>query len=535
MINCKILLLLICGMCITTSALAVSPSSSGSGTNSYLFIDNNVDNEFFITPGSLDPRFSGSNIWTRYSTRQRSLGYMGYVGWNHANRYFDMWLTDSPINTPFAGIRCMSTGGRCPSSGYIPAQIMDHDGFYHTMSGNSLTNGRYGFASLTSSAFEYFRNKSVGSSDVFTLNLCYTATDYDYASGVRCKDLPSNATWKTYALTLNKVGHLTLKNTNSLSEIWIASDGTPTINANGGLCSIGVVSKASGVICKMISYTYHQTKPVTSSLKFNMVVDTATLGFSPGRSDIMYSGDGASWTRYGSTSTYSDVFTSGGQYVYVFLSNKFFSNVLKAGKDITNKDSLFTFNFDNKNTPESGYYQFTASSQLNIVPKEYGISIISSEGKPHPSASGKIGDNQPIELNYKVTTSASRQADSITAQVIGDSTTINGIPYCLFTSTDGDLKVPIPAYLSYTAKSGATVRKRNSCAESPINMTAANWIQTPWNAAASDGYFFTTDLKLSFPMNDSRSNFTTSGAEWMGTVSASGEIKVTAKWIGVDR
>ncbi|WP_446918431.1 hypothetical protein, partial [Klebsiella pneumoniae] len=29
--------------------------------------------------------------------------------------------------------------------------------------------------------------------------------------------------------------------------------------------------------------------------------------------------------------------------------------------------------------------------------------------------------------------------------------------------------------------------------------------------------------------------FTTDGHDWMGTVSASGDVKVTATWVGVDR
>lgn len=92
-----------------------------------------------------------------------------------------------------------------------------------------------------------------------------------------------------------------------------------------------------------------------------------------------------------------------------------FQKALKAGTDLTNKDELFTFYFDNSVTPQSGYYQFTPSTLINIIPREYGISIIASDGSAHPKASGKIGSETPITFEYKVTTSASRQADSITA------------------------------------------------------------------------------------------------------------------------
>ncbi|MFX7132428.1 hypothetical protein ABTI18_18275, partial [Acinetobacter baumannii] len=79
-------------------------------------------------------------------------------------------------------------------------------------------------------------------------------------------------------------------------------------------------------------------------------------------------------------------------------------------------------------------------------------------------------------FEYKVTTSASRQADSITAQVIGDSINIYGLPYCLFTSADETLKVPIPAYLEWTSAAGKAVKVRNSCGENPVDMTNAAWV-----------------------------------------------------------
>ena len=43
-------------------ALALNAVSSGSVSNNYLFIENAIDSEYFITPSALDPRFSGSII-----------------------------------------------------------------------------------------------------------------------------------------------------------------------------------------------------------------------------------------------------------------------------------------------------------------------------------------------------------------------------------------------------------------------------------------------------------------------------------------
>ncbi len=530
-------IMLLAGWLLAAPAMALTATNDGSGSNTYMFIDNDVDDEYFITTSSLSPRFTGANIWTKYKTNQRSLGYMGNSGWSYSNRYFDLWIDNSPINQPFLGLRCMSTGANCPASGYIPADVLDKDGFYHAMSGNSVANGYYGAGVLSQSAYEYFRNRPVGTIDSLQLNLCYmdSKADYDFASGVRCKDLPSGGKWVYYTMNLEKVSHLTLNSTGAMAEVWIASDGTPSVNLGSELCQMGVVGSASGIICKMVSYSFQETKTLTTSLDFRMVIDTTLLGFSPSSSDVKYSGDGASWTNFGSISTYNKVFKPSGEYIYVFLSNAFFKKALKAGTDLTNKDELFTFYFDNSVTPQSGYYQFTPSTLINIIPREYGISIIASDGSAHPKASGKIGSETPITFEYKVTTSASRQADSITAQVTGDAINIYGQPYCLFTSADETLKVPVPAFLEWTSAAGNAVRVRNSCGENAVDMTNAAWVQTAWNANVNDGFFFTTTLKLLFPMDDSHSQFTTDGHDWMGTVSASGDVKVTATWVGVDR
>lgn len=519
----------------SSSCLAVSPSSVNAGNSNYLIIENKQDGEYFITPDTFYPRFTGANVWTKFPTKQISLGFLGYQrAW--VDSYFDIWIENSPINTPFRGLRCVTTGKNCPASGFIPADVIDGNGFYHTPGGNTENNGDFAYGSLTDAAYQYFSSRPVGVSDAIELNVCASKTNYDYNSGIRCKDLTSGATWLAINITLTKVGHITLSQTNSLLEIWVASDGTPGTAFNSDNCYIAVVSNDRGITCRMVSYNYERFENITNLLTFGMVVDTAALGFTPKISSIKYSSDGTTWYNHNATTAYRNVFKqSGSGYIYVFLSKDFLKQLVQKGIVITNNDSIFTFKFYNAVTPYSGFYQFTPSSSLNILPKEYGISIASVTGGAHPSASGIIGSKQPIKFDYIVTTSASRQANSITAQVIGEATVLNEAPYCIFSSSDNLYQVPVPAYLSWTSKSGATVSMRNSCAEQPVDMTQAHWLPTAWNAAADDGYYFTTNLRLSFPMNDPLSRTTLEGNQWAGTVSASGELKVTATWIGVDR
>lgn len=514
-------------------AEAATASSAGSGTQHYLFIENNVDAEYYISPASLEPRFTGSNAWTKYSTNQSSLGYIGNRN-TGSNSYLDAWIENSPIDMPFLGIRCQNSASSCPSQGYLAGQYTDNQGFYHTMAGNTVARGNSAYSTLSDSAYEFFRNRTVGSSTQLVYNWCWTRTNYDYASGQRCKDLSSGATWRYYTYTIKKVSHLTLNSTNALSELWIASDGTPSIKVGSDYCYIANVEGKSGVMCKMVNYNLRETTVLTSALRFGMVVDTGILGFSPRNADVKFSGDGSEWYNHNQRTSYNNIFTQGGNYVYVFMSNDFFKNMLSKGSSIDSNNPPFTFNFRNGNTPQSGYYQFTASSTLVVKPKEYGISIISSEGSQFPSGSGKIGDTSPIEIGYTVTTSAPRQADLVTAQVTGNSVILDGIHYCQFASKDNSIKVPIPAYLAYTSPSGVTVRSNNSCDQDPINLKDALWQETPWDASVDDGSFYTMHLKLLFPMNHIRSLTTIEGRDWMGEVSASGEVRVTATWQGVD-
>ncbi|MCG1032391.1 hypothetical protein J5S76_10415 [Bacillus amyloliquefaciens] len=538
MFNRQTLALIIFSLAITflnsRAAYAVHMYNEAAVSNSYLFIENNVDNEYFLTSSSLDPRFTGANTWTRYKTNQDSMGYMGVVGWHKTNTWVDMWIDNSPINGPLMGLRCrLQNGGTCPSTGYLEAGARDNSGFYHARAGNSLYNGSYGFASFSPAAYNYFKDQPVGTQDSFDLNYCYSDTDYDYAAGERCNTL-STGYWHKRIFNVTKLGHLRLQSTGALAEVWIASDGTPSVNIGSEYCQVGVVSNVRGLICKMAAYSLQETQKI-NSLNFKMIIDNSKLGFSPYASDVKYSGDASKWYNFNTTTAYSNVFTTGGDYVYAFISDSFFQKMVKAGTSISANDNIFTLNFNNTNTPESGYYQFTTSTTLNIVPKEYGISIVSADEKANPKQSGKIDSDKPIEFEYRITTSAPRQADSITVQVVGESATIQRIPYCVFTSADETLKVPVPAYISFTSNTGATITKRNSCSDAPINITRANWVQTAWNANLDDSFYYRANIKLIFPMNDSRSQFTLSGQDWMGTVSASGEIKATATWVGVDR
>lgn len=527
---------------IDSQAAPSRPKPSNSD-NSFLFIENNIDKEFFIAAESLDQRFSGSNVWTTYQSNQTSLGYIGRVNWldnatSLRNVWKDMWFENSPINSPFTGIRCRS-GGACPAQGYYGADSITAEGFSHAkIGGGGISGGGYGFASLSNNAYEYFRQMPTNSSQTFLLNYCSTTNNYDPSKGERCNTTP-NGNWESTNFTLTKLGHLTLVDTHALTEIFVASDGTPSLGLGSMECRIGIVSGASGVICKLVDYQYQTTsKPL--SIRFGMAIDTGLLGFTPGtitRSpDLLYSGNQINWYKWNADVPIKDILFNNSNGIYLFLSKNFLKNLVNHGITPTASAKAFTFTFTNKKLPESGFYGFTPSNTLIIKPRNYGISIISDEFVTKPSKEGRVGENEkPIEFGYIVTTSGPRQANTITAQVIGNGTSSKGVGYCLFTSDDKKITVPFRAFLEYTDKSGSKTKKSNGCVEPPIDITNALWSETPWDAPnQNEGRFYRTNLKLLFPMNDSSSFWTSKGVEWIGTVSGKGIIEVKATWTGAD-
>ncbi|MEQ5205047.1 fimbrial protein, partial [Providencia rettgeri] len=68
-----------------------------------------------------------------------------------------------------------------------------------------------------------------------------------------------------------------------------------------------------------------------------------------------------------------------------------------------------------------------------------------------------------------------------------------------------------------------------------ISLKNALWEETPWVTPNEDlDSFYRTNLDLSFPMNEANSFFTLDGIDWLGTVSASGNVTVKAIWTGPD-
>ena len=63
-------IMLLAGWLLAAPAMALTATNDGSGSNTYMFIDNDVDDEYFITTSSLSPRFTGASVvWDIWATR----------------------------------------------------------------------------------------------------------------------------------------------------------------------------------------------------------------------------------------------------------------------------------------------------------------------------------------------------------------------------------------------------------------------------------------------------------------------------------
>ena len=498
-------------------------------TNNIVFIENNIDNEYFITPQKTDPRFSGANVFTKYSNNQLSLGYMGYTGAVPLYNYFDIWLENSPIKMPFIGNRCWRTYRDCPSDGIQrPEQVLS-DGMYRAYMNTHGGEAGIPRAIFSDSFYQYMQHLPIGSTENFSYFFCYTKNDYNPALGQTCRSVNGRVTEQSFAITKN--GHVKLKSTNALQEIFVDSEGNAVLGLGSKFCEI----VGNNVVCKMVDYELNGES--LNVMRLAMKVDTATLSFTPTASDILLSATPTSRTFYYSSPTIASyLITPGNGGVYVHFTKSFFKKLIKNNVDLSKSQDLFTFSFTNTAVPQSGFYEFTPSNTIIIKPRDYGISIISKELVNNPHREGKVGDKEPpLTFDYIVTTSAFRQADRITAAVEGPRTTIRGQSYCLFSSKDKKMNVPFSAYLTYTDASGKKVKNRAACDNVPISIKEALWTETTWPYPYQlEGNFYRTDLQLTFPMNESTSLFSMEGEDWLGVVEARGYVNVFAEWSGTD-
>lgn len=520
------------------ASAALTPKYDPAGHQDYIFFENTLDKEYFIASYVRNPRFSGSNVWNKFRSEQDSLGYMGTSQNLKKGFNVDFWMEDGKINGPYQGIRCRINNTRCPPTGYIPAQLVNSKGAFKMIAGGGVDDGGDARASFAPGAYEHFKNKPVDSTEDLSFHACQTQEDYNPSAGQFCKDASRGSYW-IFDFNLTKKGHVTLYDTKAFQEIWYGTDGTIYLNPNARYCQMTVVKGSNGVVCKMLKYNAQgNTANYSRDIYLHMITDNAAFNFTPAAADLQIDGGNGVWRDYNddnSSNRVSDMLRTGDNYISVFFNQSFFKKLAAKKVNIRNIDNLFTFALRNRALIQSGFYQFSVATKIELIPREYSVSI-QPKGLPEgttPVKSGMIGSAQPITFDYVVKQSAPRQADTIKAYVNAVSVMKNGESYCSFKSADNKTEVPIPAWLSMQNSANQEVKQYSGCdINKQLDMRSARWSEEPWDSFGS-GYFYRTDLKLIFPMDQPVSQKTVTGANWGGTVRAEGEIRVEAQWNGV--
>lgn len=268
----------------------------------FVFVENNSDDNFFVTPGgALDPRLTGANRWTglKYNGSgtiyQQSLGYIdnGYNTGLYTNWKFDMWLENSPVSSPLTGLRCINWYAGCNmTTSLILPQTTDASGFY----GATVTSGgaKWMHGMLSDAFYQYLQQMPVGSSFTMTINACQTSVNYDASSGARCKDQASG-NWYVRNVTHTKAANLRLINTHSLAEVFINSDGVPTLGEGNADCRTQTIGSRSGLSCKMVNYTLQTNGLSNTSIHIFPAIANSSLASAVGAYDMQFSLNGSSW------------------------------------------------------------------------------------------------------------------------------------------------------------------------------------------------------------------------------------------------
>lgn len=536
----KIILFLVAYSSINGAAYSANASVS----QGYTFIENNIDNEFFIAGEKRNGnnRFNGANVYSKYAVQNNDQDSLGYMGVNASifsrDGIGEIWLENSPINSPFIGNRCKRRSGDCPSNGAWPGDIL-HNGVYNIRQSSTNGTSNYVRPIFSDNFYNYLLSLPTGTVTTFKLGSCFlrdsNIPSYDPSNNINCPYLLSQGyrgsqDLETFIAT--KQAHLKLIATNAIQEIFVDETGNPSIGLGSDLCKIGVVQGETGTICKVVELEY--TGHIGDNLTLQITYDTSLIPFTPGRNELMFSGDGKNFISHRNSSNFNKLMKNDDQYIYFFFSSSYLLKLVTQTSSVN--DKAYSLFFENSGYSQSGYYQFTPSNRVIIKPRRYGVSIIPSDFIADSKRQGKIGPNEkPISFEYIVTTSGFRQANTITAEVSGPTMKLKDNNYCIFSSSDNSIQVPFIGYLIYKDENNKKIQNRTGCNKEIISLNNAKWELTPWDSPSQDyGSYYRTTISLDFPMNNSQSLFSLSGDDWIGTVFADGEVTIRAQWTGPD-
>lgn len=537
MLKSKIFPMLI--LCVVSiNIFASNPVELSGGKGTFLFIDDLQSNNKFITPTSpRDPRLTGANRWTSLKhTNQVSLAYADNgsnmpASWPDPQIYYfiDMWEENSPINTPYNTQRCIYSYPNCEPESATAVEkpkLIDSKGFY-----GLRTNVGWAHGEISDSFFEYLKNMPLGETLTREMHYCRLLNkSYDPNAGERCKDQPGSE-WFKATVEHTKSSQLQIKRTDSIIDLMVDSAGNPIVLPGSQGCEVGVANTVNGVICSFLAYDFQHLSGSIAPIALKVMNKGAGLSVSP--FDIQMSINKEIWFLHDHFANIG--FLLDHNEIFIFISNNTLKDIVKLNEGSTNVSELFSFLFYHTEMPESGYYEISGTSNINIYPREYSVTITPSEGISLPYRQGQVG-RDVLEFGYDIVKSAPVPSSIFEVSVHQDIPGTWGDGYCLFYPTDVQDKsraVPVPAYISFAQQVGI-FKERVNCDGGIVSLKdrileSQAPIISP-DPSGDDIYTRFYYLNLLFDLTDPATEYTTNGSEWEGSVHQSGKIKIKAVW-----
>ncbi|MEY2345335.1 hypothetical protein I3679_020845 [Proteus mirabilis] len=149
-----------------------------------------------------------------------------------------------------------------------------------------------------------------------------TKTDYDPSKGGSCQNVGGRML-ASHEFNITKSGHITLTSTGALQEIFIDSNGNPTIGLGSQFCRVGIVSNQNGIICQVIDH--ETTGDIFTNIRLNLKINNTLIPFTPAANTIKIGPDDGSnnWYNYNTTYPANYYFKVNNKNVSIFLSNTF--------------------------------------------------------------------------------------------------------------------------------------------------------------------------------------------------------------------
>lgn len=111
-------------------------------------------------------------------------------------------------------------------------------------------------------------------------------------AAARCKDQASG-NWYVRNVTHTKAANLRLINTHSLAEVFINSDGVPTLGEGNADCRTQTIGSRSGLSCKMVNYTLQTNGLSNTSIHIFPAIANSSLASAVGAYDMQFSLNGS--------------------------------------------------------------------------------------------------------------------------------------------------------------------------------------------------------------------------------------------------